>query len=83
MAVLRRTFVLRCPFIGRDKQHKMSVNLLIFSYPSIVTFALGGQKKRQFLTVLLSIHNIYLGREIRNILFNFAPIHMYMYLKSV
>ena len=61
----------------------MSVNLLIFSYPSILLFVLGVQKKRQFVPVFLRIHNIHFGREIRKILFNLALLHMDMSLMSV
>ena len=45
--------------IGFDK-HKFS-KLLIFSYPSFVTYVLGAQKNRLIETVLLSTHNICFG----------------------
>ena len=46
---------------GLDKQKKFSVNLYIFSYPSILTYILGAQKNRLIETVLLSTHNICFG----------------------
>ena len=36
----------------------MSVKLLMFSYPSVLTDILGAQKNRLIETVLLSTHNI-------------------------
>ena len=42
-----------------------NVKLQIFSYPSILTYVLGAQKKRLIETVLLSTHNICFGWEIR------------------
>ena len=43
--------------IGLDKK-KMSVKLSIFSFPPVLTYVLGAQKKRLIETVLLSTHNI-------------------------
>ena len=43
------------------KRDNFSVKLLIFSYPSILTYALGAQKNRLNETVLLSTHNICFG----------------------
>ena len=39
----------------------LSVKLLIFSYPSVLTLVLGAQKNRLIETVLLSTHNICFG----------------------
>ena len=50
----------------------MSIKLSLFSYPSIQTCVLGAQKNRLIETVLLSIHNICFGREIRKIIFHYA-----------
>ena len=47
----------------------LSVKLLIFSYPSDVTYVLGVQKNHLIETVLLSTHNIAFGWEIRKIFF--------------
>ena len=38
-----------------------SVNMQIFSYPSILTYVMGAQKNRLIETVLLSTHNICFG----------------------
>ena len=38
-----------------------SVKMYIFSYPSVLTYVLGAQKKRLIETVLLSTHNICFG----------------------
>ena len=46
-------------------QDFFTVQLLIFSYPSILTCFLGAQKKRLIETVLLSTHNICFVLEIR------------------
>ena len=45
--------------IGLDKF--LSVNLLIFSYPSVLSYVLGAQKNRLIETVLLSTHSICFG----------------------
>ena len=39
--------------------------MLIFPYPSVLTYVLGAQKNRLIETVLLSTHNICFGWEIR------------------
>ena len=49
------------PPIGLDKQKKISVKLLIFSYPYFLSYVLGAQKNRLIETVLLSTHNICFG----------------------
>ena len=46
--------------IGLDKK-KMSVKLLIFSYPSVLTYVLGAKKNHLIETVLLSTHNMCFG----------------------
>ena len=46
--------------VGLDKQI-LSVKLLIFSYPSVLTYVLDAQKNRVIETVLLSTHNICFG----------------------
>ena len=38
-----------------------SVKMLIFSYPSVLTYVLGAHKNRLIETVLLSTHNICFG----------------------
>ena len=38
-----------------------SVKMLIFSYPSVLTYVLGAQKNRLIETVLLCTHNICFG----------------------
>ena len=50
----------------------MSVKLLIFSCPWVITYVLGAQKNRLIETVLLSTHNICFGREIRKLFFGYA-----------
>ena len=47
--------------IGLDKHNFFSVQLLIFSYPSILSYVLGAQKNCLIETVLLSTHNICFG----------------------
>ena len=47
-------------YIGLDKQ-KFSSKIVIFSYPSILTYVLGAQKNRLIETVLLSIHIMCFG----------------------
>ena len=42
-----------------------SIKLLIFTYPSVLTYVLGAKKICLFETVLLSTHNICFGWEIR------------------
>ena len=42
-----------------------NIKLLLFSYPSILTFVLDAKKNRLIETVLLSTHNICFGSEIR------------------
>ena len=46
--------------------------MLIFSYPSVLTYVLGAQKNRLIETVLLSTHNICFGCEIRKLNFCYA-----------
>ena len=46
--------------------------MLIFSYPSVLTYVLGSQKNRLIETVLLSTHNIGFGLEIRKLFFWYA-----------
>ena len=41
----------------QDKE-KLSVKLLISSFPSVLTFVLGAQKNPLIETILLSTHNI-------------------------
>ena len=43
--------------------------MLIFSYPSVLTYVLGAQKNRLIETVLLSTYNICFGGEIRKLIF--------------
>ena len=50
----------------------LRVQLLIFSYPSVLTYVLGDQKNRLVETVLLRAHNICFSREIRKLSFNYA-----------
>ena len=47
--------------IGLDKQKFLSIQLLIFSYTSLLTYVLGAQKNPLIETVLLSTHNICFG----------------------
>ena len=46
--------------MGQDKQF-FSVKLLIFSYPSVLTYVLGAQKNRLIETELLSTLNMRFG----------------------
>ena len=46
--------------------------MLIFSYPSALTYVLGAQKNRLIETVLLSTHNICFGWEIRKLNFRYT-----------
>ena len=55
---------------GLDKQ-KCSV----FSYPSILTYVLGAQKNPVIEMVLLSIHNICFGLEIRKLNFSLPTLN--------
>ena len=48
--------------------------MLIFSYPSVLTYVLGAQKNRLIETVLLSTHNICFGWEIRKLDFRYAVL---------
>ena len=48
-------------FTGSDETEIMSVNLLIISYPVVLTCVLGAQKNCLIETVLLSTHNICFG----------------------
>ena len=57
---------------GLDKTKFLSVKLLIFSYPSVLTYVLGAQKNHLIETVLLSIHSIYFGLEIRKLVFRYT-----------
>ena len=50
----------------------MSVKLLLFSYPSILTCVLGAQKNRLIETVLLSTHNICFELERKKVVFQYA-----------
>ena len=43
--------------------------MLIFSYPSVLTYVLGAQKNRLIEMVLLNTHHIYFGWEIRKLNF--------------
>ena len=47
--------------MAKDKQTFLSVNLKIFSYPSVLTFVLGAQKNGLNETFLLSTYNICFG----------------------
>ena len=47
----------------------LGIKLLIFSYPSDLTYVVGAQKNRLIETVLLSTHNISFGKEIRKFKF--------------
>ena len=53
--------------IGLDTE-----KLLIFSYPSVLTYVLDAQKNRLIETVLLSTHNICFGSIIRKLNFGYA-----------
>ena len=57
---------------GLIKTHFLSVKLLIFPYPSVLTYVLGAQKNRLIETVLWSTHNICFGWEIRKSIFWYA-----------
>ena len=48
------------------------MKMLIFSYPSVLTYVLGAQKNHLIETVLLSTHNICFGCEIRKLNFHYA-----------
>ena len=50
--------------------------MIIISYLSILAFVLGAQKNRLIKTVLLSIHNIGFGCEIRKCFFVRTPIDL-------
>ena len=52
-------------FIGLDKQTFLSLKMLLFSYPSVLTYVVGAQKNHLIETALLSNHNICFGSEIR------------------
>ena len=50
--------------ISKSHEHRFqnfSVKMLVFSYPSVLTYVLGAQKNRLIETVLLSTHNICFG----------------------
>ena len=57
--------------IAQDKTTFLSINLSIFSYPSVLTYVLGAQKNRLIETVLLSTYNIRFGLEIRKLIFEY------------
>ena len=44
--------------------------MLIFSFPTVLTYVLDAQKNPLIVTDLLSTHNTYFGWEIRKIIFN-------------
>ena len=46
--------------------------MLIFSYPSVLTYVLGAQKNCLIETVILSAHNICFGWEIRKLKFRYT-----------
>ena len=50
-----------CMCKGLDETQFLSVKLLMFSYPSVLTYVLRAQKNRLIETVLLSTHNICFG----------------------
>ena len=52
--------VLYKPVRALDKQH-FSVKILIFSYPSVLTYHVGAQKNHLIETILLSTHKICFG----------------------
>ena len=54
--------------------------MLIFSYPSVLTYVLGAQKNRLIETVLLSTHNICFGWEIRKLNFCYALLTKVLYI---
>ena len=47
--------------IGSDVHIFCSLELQIFSCPSVLSFVLGAQKNRLIETILFSTHNIYFG----------------------
>ena len=65
--------------MNKNFQHK----LLIFSYPSILTYVLDAQKNRLIEMVLLSTHNICFGREIRKLDFRYALLTKVLKLEIV
>ena len=54
------------------------LKMLIFSYPSVLTYVLGSQKNRLIETVLLSTHNIGFGLEIRKLFFWYTILTIVM-----
>ena len=46
--------------------------MLIFSYPSVLTYVLGALKNHLIEMVLLSTHNICFGWEIRKLIFRYT-----------
>ena len=63
-------FLDKCRFLVAQVKIKfLSVKLLTFSYPSVITYVLGAQKTRLIETVLLSTHNKCFGCKIRKLIF--------------
>ena len=58
---IAKHMTVRLSSIGPVKQKILSIKLLLFSYPSVLTYVLGAQKNRLTETVLLSTHNICFG----------------------
>ena len=55
--VIRISITLREQLTYQDEK-LLSIKLLLFSYPPVITFVLGAQKNRLSETVLFSTHNI-------------------------
>ena len=68
----------------RSREAKyFSVKLYIFSYLSVLTFVLGAQKNRLNETVLLSTHNIWIGWEIRKLIFDYTLLSGGLYKHKI
>ena len=63
-----------CDYIGLDKQI-FERKIVIFSYLSVLTYVLGAQKNRIIERVVLSIHKICFGWEIRKLFFWYSLLN--------
>ena len=48
-------------YLDKTKFLSVKLGIILFSYPSVLTYVLGAQKNRLIETVHLSTHNIYFG----------------------
>ena len=69
-------------FSGLQLNKYLAVKLLIFSYPSVLRFALGAQQNRLMESVLLSTHNICFCWDFFNKMHSYLEAYFYIILIS-